>query len=137
MLDYPKEQLWELYQSLPDELKELVFSEKTADTIGDICRRNGISEEEKISGLTKYTGYVLLGVLPPEELSQTIKQDFEVSQESANKIAREINRFIFFPVKASLETLYKTKLDTGEEEKEEEEKEEETPKKDIYREPIE
>ena len=62
---------------------------------------------------------------------------FGIQDISKNKIAREINRFIFFPVKASLETLYKTKLDTGEEEKEEEEKEEETPKKDIYREPIE
>jgi hypothetical protein len=40
--EYTKEQLWKLYEKLLEELKEAIFSEETANSIWDICSRNGI-----------------------------------------------------------------------------------------------
>lgn len=139
--EYTREQLWKLYQKLPGELKEAIFSVGTADSIYDICERN---EVEEISEVAKYTGWVLLGVLPPEEFEETIKKELKLKKEIAKKVAREINRFIFFPVKSSLEEIYKVAITPPPAvpkvippTKPPKEKPKAPPKKDIYREPIE
>ena len=143
MPDYTREQLWKLYEKLPEELKEAVFSEETANSIGDICERNGI--EEKISEVAKYTGRVLLGILPPDEFQTALEKEARLAKDKAKRVAQEINRFIFYPVKESLASLYKTgapptPLETRlappieETPPTQEEKSEEA---DVYREPIE
>jgi hypothetical protein len=138
--EYTKEELWKLYEKLPQELKEAIFSEETADSILNICIRNGI-DDERISKIAKYTGRVLIGVLPPNEFQEVLEKEVGIEREAAKKVAQEIYRFIFYPVKSSLEELYKIEIAApaqptkitpppGEKAKIPEEK-------DIYREPIE
>ncbi len=67
MSEYPPKQLWPLYEKLPKDLQETIFSEKTADLIFDICTRNGL--EKEMSEVAKHTGYV--GLLSPEELENS------------------------------------------------------------------
>lgn len=105
MPDYTKEQLWKVYEKLPEDLKEAIFSAETADNIYDICTRNGI-EDDKISEIAKLTGRVLMGILPPEDFQETLEKELKLKKDIAKKIAHEINRFIFFPVKESLAALY-------------------------------
>ena len=109
MPDYPSEQLWPLYEKLPEDLQEAIFSEKTAETIYDICTRNGLVKE-KISEVAKYTGYVMLGVLAPAEFQKTLQDELKLENDLAKNIALEITRFIFFPLKESLEALYKIEM---------------------------
>ena len=140
--EYTREELWKLYQKLPEELKEAIFSEETAENIWNICERNNV---EKISSVAKYVGNVLVGVLPPEDFQETLEKELKIKKEVAKKVAQEINRFIFFPVRPALEQLYKTGVTPlekrpekpSEQEKIEEEKPKKPPKPDIYREPIE
>ena len=138
--EYSREQLWKLYEKLPQELKETIFSEETAESIGEVCDKNRV-EEEKISEVARYTGRVLVGLLPPAEFQETLERELKLKKEKAKKVSQEINRFVFFPVKSSLEELYKieitppakpTKITLPSEEK--------APvpsKEDVYREPIE
>jgi len=138
MLKYTPEQFWKLYEKLPEELKEAVFSEETAETIWDICERN---EVEKISEVAEYVGRVLLGVLPPEDFQEILEKELKLEKDLAKKVSQEINRFIFYPVKASLEELYKIEIappakPTGITPPPEE-KPPVPPGEDIYREPIE
>jgi len=107
--EYKKEQLWKLYEKLPEELKEAVFAEETANNIDDICTRNGI-EDNRISEIARYTGRVLMGVLPPEDFQETLEKELKLEKDLAKKVSQEINRFIFYPVKASLEELYKIEI---------------------------
>jgi hypothetical protein len=107
--EYTKEQIWKLYEKLPQELKEAIFSEETADSIWDICSRNGI-EDERISEVARYTGRVLMGLLPPDELAETLERELKLDKEVAKKISQEISRFIFYPVKTRLEELYKIEI---------------------------
>lgn len=110
MIEYPKEQLWELYQELPKEIQETIFSESTADKIHSICTRNKIEDTEKISKIAKLSGYVLLGLLLPEELEGSFISEIKIKKEEAKQISKEINRFIFLPIKDSIEALYGVKI---------------------------
>lgn len=139
--EYSKEQLWKLYEALPEELKEAIFSEETANGIHETCKRNGL-EEEKIPEVAKYTGYVLLGLLSPDEFEKTLKEKVMLTNDLAKKINQEITRFIFFPLRTTLEMLYKTEIKpVGKPRPAEkpslEAMEKERPRKDIYREPLE
>jgi len=137
--EYTREQLWKLYQKLPGELKEAIFSMETADSIYDICERN---EVEEISEVAKYAGWVLLGVLSPDEFEETIKKEIKLKEDKAKKVAREINHFVFYPVKTSLEEIYKAPIipppaGPPKVAPPPEEKPKALPREDVYREPIE
>jgi len=140
--EYTKEQFWKLYEKLPQELKDALFAEETGDNIHDICERNGVLEN--LDRVVDYVGRVLVGLLPPDDLQETLERELEIDKERAKKIGQEINRFIFYPVKAYLEELYKIEMvpiagtPAKPPVKKVEEKAEERPKRmDVYREPIE
>lgn len=136
--EYTKEQLWKLYEKLPDILKEAILSTDNADHIYDICTRNGI-EDNRMSDIAHYTGHVLMGLLSPEDFQTTLERELNLEVEVAKRIAHEINRYIFFPVKESLAVLYKVGVILPEVAPSEvgPAKEEKPRGPDIYREPIE
>ncbi len=146
MLNYSQEEIFELFQSLPLDLKEFSLSLKVTEKIKNICRRYDLKEIETRK-IVKFTGLTLVGLLPPEQFAQTVFAELKIDMIIAQKIYNEINSFIFFRVKDSLKELYSdstTPVKSSEkevksekeleEEKEAEEKEEE--KEDTYREPI-
>lgn len=110
MPDYPKDQLWELYENLPKELQEAIWAEKNADFISGICSRNGIQEDKTISEIAKNITYILLGLLSPNELTQVLEKEVKIEKKQAKQIALEVNRFVLLPVKDSLEALYKIEI---------------------------
>ena len=140
--EYSREQLWKLYEKLPKELKEAVFSEETANSIYDICQRNGV-EDDRISEIARFTGRVLLGILPLDDFQETLEKELKLKKDLAKKVAQEINRFIFYPVKPLLEELYKIEIappakpKVAPPPKPLEEKPKVPSKEDVYREPIE
>lgn len=140
MLDYPKEQLRKLFEKLPQELKEAIFAAENAEYIDEISKRYGL-DDEKGGNLAIFTGRVLLGILSPEDFQETLEEELKLEKEKAKKVAQEINRFIFYPVKESLRQLYSPEIMTEEAkpaEEFEEKKEKEKPTgPDVYREPIE
>lgn len=107
--EYTQEQLWKLYENLPEELKEAVFSVETADDIYNTCKRNNVPDE-KISKVAKYAGRTLMGLLPPDEFQKTLEKEANLSNETAKTISLEISRFVFYPVKNQLEEIYKIKM---------------------------
>ena len=125
-----KEELWKIYKTLPEDLKEVLFSIDTSEAIWNICR---LCEINEVATVAKYVGKVLMGLLPPEELKAALKKDLKLDEERASKLNTYIQHYIFNPVADDLRELYHP------EEKEIKEKEiEEKPKvKDVYREPIE
>ena len=103
--EFTKEQFWKLYEGLPRELKDALFAEETGNNIFAVCEKNDIGDNLK--DVVDYVGQVLIGVLPPEDFQQALEKEVKLKKDAAKKIAQEINRFVFFPVKESLATLYK------------------------------
>jgi len=102
--DYTKEQLWEIFEKLPSDLKQAIFSEETAAYISDICLRNKVGGN-KISEVARYTGRVLMGILSIEEFQKILTSQLKLEEDVAKNVFYEINRYIFNPVKDSLAAL--------------------------------
>ena len=113
MPNYPKEQLWELYKNLPEDLKKATFSEEVANNISEICKENGITGDDVIFEIAKNIGYVFLGLLPPNELENVLEKELKIKKDKVAEIASKINRFVFLPVRESLEALYKIEIEPG------------------------
>ena len=103
-----KKEFLKLYKKLPEELQVLISSDEMGDSLEDICTRYDILKY--LYGINDYVGQVILGLLPPNEFEETIKKELKITKEKAKKIAREINRFVFYPVKSSLEDLYNMEI---------------------------
>ncbi len=129
MRKYTPEDAWRAYEQLPQEIKKVIFSVDTSETIEKICVRNNI-KREKSSLLAEQIGYVLLGLFPPEEFKEWLYEEF--GKEKGKLISHDIFRFIFFPIKNELEEIYKTEVISLPKAKISP-----PPKRDIYREPIE
>ncbi len=100
---YTKDEMWKLYEKLPEELKEAVFSQENADYIFNACERYGVSE---VSRVASSVGLVLMGLLLPRDLQGTLVKEVGLNTTTAQKVASDINRFVFYPVKPALEQLY-------------------------------
>jgi hypothetical protein len=105
--EYTKEEFWKLYERLPQELKDTIFSGETADHIRGICERYNV-DEKNIPEVAKQIGNVFLGLLPPENFQNVLELELKLEKETIEKMMREINRFVFYPVKPVLEQLYGT-----------------------------
>ena len=143
MPNYPKEQLWELYKDLPKDLQKATFSKEVAANIQEVCKENGITDDDVIFDITKNIGYVFLGLLPPNEFSDVLEKELKLNKKTAEQVASEITRFVFLPVRKSLEALYQIKMKASSKLKKEDQPTADQPKagkpkrKDRYREIIE
>lgn len=137
--DYLNEEKRTIYEKLPNELKEVLFSEKTAYFIDLICQKNRI-EDEEIPEVADCIGQVLLGFLNPNELQETLEKKLKLDKEIVKNLTKDIQREILYPVKSELEKLYGIEIFSPTEPTTITPLPEKKPKeikKDIYREPIE
>ena len=107
--EYTNEELWEIFDKIPAELKYLIFAEETEKNILDICNKYGIKEEETPT-VRMYVERVLMGILPPNEFRETLEKELGLEKEAAKGIAIDTEKDIFYPVKAELENLYKIEI---------------------------
>lgn len=136
MPTYPKEQLQQLYKDLPKDLQEALFSQRVADNINEICTKNGLTDEDKIYDIVQNVGYVFLGLLPPNEFQGVLEYELKLNSNLAYRITKEITRFVFLPLKKTLEALYKIEIRISAKEVPPLPAEEKAKKEDVYREPI-
>jgi len=102
---YTQDEMWKVYETLPEKLKQAVFSAENAEHTLSICERHEIDECSQVASLI---GLVLMGVMPPQDLQGALVQDLKLKEAIAQRVVGEINRFVFYPVKAELENLHKT-----------------------------
>ena len=108
-IKYTQQQLDRALQHLPEELKTTLFSVETSEKLADVSERYNIYGEKGVL-LSKYVGYVLMGLVLPQDFEQLLQKDLKVPKKVAQEIAREINRFVFYPVKSALEQLHNVQI---------------------------
>ena len=138
-----KKEYLRLKKKLPQELQDLLSSTEMLENLENVCRKNDILQY--LSEINNYVGRVLLGLLPINEFEEKLMTGLNLEKARAKKITREINRFVFYPVKSLLEDLYNmeiapiakmtSKLPVSKKEKVKESKK--STKSDTYRESIE
>lgn len=111
---YEPEQFQKLTEALPEELKEAIFSMETAEAISGACEKYGVVDE-RAGIIADLTGQVLLGVIPSSEFIRNIQEETKLPEVLAKAIGQEINRFVFYPVKPSLDKFIEMSTDVSEE----------------------
>jgi hypothetical protein len=114
--DYTKEQLWDFYEKLPDDLQEAVFSEEIGQVCRDLAQKSGFPNHE--TKLLRLLGYHLLGTLPRGKFKDRIKQDLQLNDQSTEMLFREVSQVILEPYRRSLDEIYNKGEDKQEVEKE-------------------
>ncbi len=110
MLNISREQALERYETLPENLKEALFSAANAQIIRRLGETYHLSDD-KISILATIAGDVILGFLHPNDLAAEIRSslnlDYNLNPQLAVSIAQEIDHRILMPFRNDLEKIYK------------------------------
>jgi hypothetical protein len=104
----PKKKFWELYHKLPVALQDAIFSDAIGENIVEICGR--YEANDNLDLVMDGVKEVLLGILPPNEFLASLEKGLKNEESVKRRIIHEINRFIFYPVKAELEELYSLQM---------------------------
>lgn len=110
---YQKEQLVKLFYGLPPELKDAMGSLETIDFIDQSCEKNGVHDVKLQNKVADIVGNILLGILFPGDLEQEIKRQTGIEGNAAKTLAREIDRFVLYPLKPVFELLHKEVAPAG------------------------
>ncbi len=105
MIKISKQQLFDRWDNLPQNLREALVSEYNADILWRICEAQHLSKD-KISVVATIAGDAILGFIHSEDLAQEIRLNLNLNPEIANLIAYEIDRKIFAPIRGDLRKNY-------------------------------
>jgi len=97
-----QEKVKEIYNRYPQEIKEALFSFENSTIIRETAGKF------KIDGsiLAQEVGFVLLGATEPNEMIERWQKIFSLSSYQAGALFREINRYIFFPLRREVVKAY-------------------------------
>jgi len=101
-----KKQILNRWDTLPDSLKEAIFSSFNVDLIWSVGAINHLTND-KISKIAMLAGDILMGFVHLEDFAPEIRKELNINPEMANSIAAEIDRKIFSPVKKDLRSVYR------------------------------
>ena len=105
MKNFTEEQIAQMYDNLPEDLKDAIFGLEMNEIVERIGRENQLNVEQ-VGDLANETGMVMLGVTHPNEFIANLMERLEVGKEKARSIAQEINEQIFKPVRDSLRKIH-------------------------------
>lgn len=100
-MQYTEEHYAEMYNNLPEGLKDLVLSGRLAILVSAIGSRHGLSADQ-IADLEPAIEDVCLGLITKDELVENIKKSTDVDTRVANRIAAEAELEILKPFDAEL-----------------------------------
>ena len=115
MKNFTEEQIAQMYDNLPEDLKDVIFGLEMNEIVEKIGRENQLNIEQ-IGDLANETGMVMLGVTHPNEFIGNLADRLEIDKEKAMAIAQEINEQVFKKVRESLRKIHNMREGTEQEE---------------------
>jgi hypothetical protein len=109
-MQYTEEHYAEMYNNLPEGLKDLVLSGRLAILVSAIGSRHGLNADQ-VADLEPAIEDVCLGLITADELVDNIVNTVNVDQRVANRIAAEAELEILKPYEAELVISRKQKED--------------------------
>ena len=95
------------FQNLPNPLRKAISSVETSNKIFEIAKKYDLLID-KTGELAAETGLLMLGVTHPNDFVGNLAERLQVDRATASKIADDINREIFSPVREHLRALFDT-----------------------------
>ena len=105
MLKIPPEIVMERWDSLPQSLRDAIFSEENGEFVWNLGSEIGLSEEQ-IPVFATLIGDVLRGFMDYSALKKYLSSDLALSEESAASVFEKINDHIFKPMEEDIKNSY-------------------------------
>jgi hypothetical protein len=105
MTTYTTEQLEQIFENLPDELRKAIASVESANILMEVGKKHNLLID-KIGEMSDETGMVLFGLTHPKDFVANLASRLGVDIETARNIADEINTKIFAQVRESLKKMH-------------------------------
>ena len=105
MIKISRDQFNTRWASLPQNLREALFSDENSAILWHVCGAQHLSED-KIAVVAAVTGQAILGLIHPEDVPKQIKAELNLNQEIANTIYEEVDRKIFSSIRTDLQKVY-------------------------------
>lgn len=110
MVSLTPQQLGDLYENLPDNIREAYSSVDTTKALQAIGKKHGIHLDD-LGELVSETGLVMLGATHPKDYIRNIARRLEIETEQARAIAQDVNETVFRPLRESLKKIHKITTD--------------------------
>ena len=94
------------YLQLPQDLRQIMFTEETADKIYEVGENNNLNENQ-LWWASHTAGMIILGETNIVDFVKTLQEKCKLTEELARQLARDINHAIFLPNKESLKKIHK------------------------------
>jgi len=102
---FTEQQVQRRYNSLPDNLRDILDSESVIENTRQICRAHYLDEDKALI-VEQLMGLIILGFVSVDELSQEIQENIHLNHRHADEFSQEIDKKIFSPIKNDLEKVY-------------------------------
>ncbi|HRY62944.1 MAG TPA: hypothetical protein P5056_04220 [Candidatus Paceibacterota bacterium] len=104
-MNYTKEQLNNIFENLPSDIQNAIYSVESADAVESIGKKYSLHMDQ-IAALGRETGRVLLGITDPMDFVNQINEKLGVGKTVSSQLVFEINEKIFVPIKDSLRQIH-------------------------------
>jgi len=94
------------YLQLPEDLRQIMFTEETASKIYQVGGKNNLNENQ-LWWASHTAGMIILGETNIVNFVKTLQEKCKLTEEPARQLARDINQAIFLPVKENLKKIHK------------------------------
>ncbi|MBU1159584.1 MAG: hypothetical protein ABIJ28_04165 [Patescibacteria group bacterium] len=105
MKDYTEQQIIEMYEKLPEDLKDAIFSVESTKTLESLGKKYGLNIEQ-IGKLGNETGMLMIGITSPNEYVGNLAGRLNLDKQKARQIADEVNQQVFSKVRESLKKIH-------------------------------
>ncbi|TSC54737.1 MAG: hypothetical protein LiPW30_203 [Parcubacteria group bacterium LiPW_30] len=106
-MDYTNQQLEQMLESLPEDVKGVLFGFDTGSKIRNIGAKYSL-HIDKLSILVDETNLVMFGLTKPNDFSEIIQSKLNVTKDVAELIVHDINEQIFDSIRESLKKIHNT-----------------------------
>ena len=96
----------EKFKSLPQKLKDALFSEDTTEAVFAIGKENNLTVYQ-MGELADETGLIILGLTRPEEYAKNLAQKLGTDPATTNKIVQAVNQKVFDSILEELKALHR------------------------------
>jgi len=94
------------YLQLPEDLRQIMFNEETANKIYQVGGKNNLNENQ-LWWASHTAGMIILGETNIVNFVKTLQEKCKLTEEPARQLARDINQAIFLPNKENLKKIHK------------------------------
>lgn len=102
-----EQELDKRFDSLSNKLKEALTSERSLSAVDQICEKNKITEEDRLTTIHQLVGLTILGLIHSYDLGSEINEALSLDNPKFGiAIAEELNAKVFLPIKTELENGY-------------------------------